>query len=106
MQADGATDNVGAIHSAERYMNIQGLRLNYSTLSHLNNLRHHPKAVVSKKAWAARGEKVLIEHVSPQRDLIRKICDLVCDEELVQFVRKHYLLVLLTPEEALHLNKQ
>jgi len=35
----GFTDNGGAIHSAERILNILGLCLNYPDLSHINNLR-------------------------------------------------------------------
>ena len=39
MVAAGFTDNGGAIHSAERILNILGLRLCYPKLSHTNNLR-------------------------------------------------------------------
>src|SRR4051812_12124741 len=67
MRAVGFTDNGGAIHSAERILNILGLCLVYPDLSHINNLRKYGKAEFSIKARAAynRGEKVLIEHVSP-----------------------------------------
>ena len=69
----GFTDNGGAIHSAERILNILGLRLCYPELTHINNLRHHPDAPFSQEALAAHkaGEKVRIEHVNPHRALTR-----------------------------------
>jgi hypothetical protein len=39
MLAEGFTDNGGAIHIAERILNLLGLRLNYTGLSHGNNGR-------------------------------------------------------------------
>src|SRR5258707_8095535 len=74
MREAGFTDNGGAIHSAERILNLLGLRLNYPELSHGNNLRVYPGAEFSIKALAAHkaGTKVLIEHVSPIRDFTRK----------------------------------
>jgi hypothetical protein len=111
MLAEGFTDNGGAIHSAERIINLLGLRLNYPNLSHGNNLRLYPGAEFSIKALAVHkaGGKVLIEHVSPIRDFTRRaIVNLdegASDEQLEEFVRSHYRLVLLTPEETLHLNK-
>ena len=73
MVASGFTDNGGAIHSAERILDILGLRLNYPRLTHINNLRDHPDAEFSLAALAAheRGDQVFIEHVSPLRDLTR-----------------------------------
>src|SRR3954464_4134628 len=73
MQEVGFTDNGGAIHSAERILNILGLRLCYPGLTHINNLRHYPNAPFSAEALIAHkaGEKVLIEHVSPHRALTR-----------------------------------
>lgn len=73
MQEVGFTDNGGAIHSAERILNILGLRLCYPGLTHINNLRNHPNAPFSAEALIAHeaGEKVLIEHVSPHRALIQ-----------------------------------
>jgi hypothetical protein len=50
MLAAGFTDNGGAIHSAERILNILGLVLKHSDLGHINNLRHSPKAVFSVEA--------------------------------------------------------
>ena len=110
----GFTDNGGAIHSAERILNILGLRLNYPGLSHINNYRKYPKAEFSLAALEAhrRGEKVLIEHVSPLRDFTRKAIDLVkktspadIDKKLRIFVKKNYRLALLTADETVTLNR-
>ena len=73
----GFTNNGGAIHSAERILNILGLCLNYFALSHINNLRHLEEAEFSVEAWKLHqnGNKVLIEHVSPLRHLTREAID-------------------------------
>ena len=110
MIASGFTDNGGAIHSAERILDILGLCLNYPGLSHSNKLRNYPGAEFSPAALEAheRGERVLIEHVSPQRALtrgaIREIDNGASDQEFADYVRQHYRLVLLTTEETRHLN--
>jgi len=107
----GFTDNGGAIHSAERILDILGLRLNSPGLRHSNNLRHHPGAEFSPAALKAhaRGERVVIEHVSPHRALtrraIREIDKGASDQAFTDYVRRHFRLVLLTPEEARHLNR-
>ena len=111
MLASDFTDNGGAIHSAERILDILGQRLNYPNLSHINKLRHDPNAEFSSTALEAyqKGEKVLIEHVSPVRDFTRnaiaKLDDGATNKQFLDFVRKKYRLVLLTPEETKHLNK-
>jgi len=108
----GFTDNGGAIHSAERILNLLGLCLNYPGLSHLNNLRHFKNAVFSVEAWELHqaGDKVLIEHVSPLRHLtqmaIDRIDQKVSDAQFKTFIKRHYKLVLLSPGETLLLNKQ
>lgn len=108
----GFTDNGGAIHSAERIMNILGLRLNYPGLSHINNLRHFEDAIFSVEARQLHqaGEKVLIEHVSPLRHLTQMAIEVigkkVTDDQFKDFVKKHYKLVLLSPSETQRLNKQ
>jgi len=105
------TDNAGAIHSAERIVNIMGLKLNYSEIGHINNLRKYEKAEFSEAALKAyrNGSKVLIEHVAPLRDLTRKTIAEhdagATDEELIKFIKDHFRLVLLTEEETLRLNK-
>lgn len=107
----GFTDDGGAIHSAERILDILGLRLNYPGFSHINNLRNYPGAEFSFAALEAheRGEKVLIEHVAPHRDFTRgaiaEISNGVSDEGFVSYVKRHYRLVLLTAEETKRLNK-
>ncbi len=112
----GFTDNGGAIHSAERILDILGQRLKYPGLSHINNYKNYENAEFSVKALKAhkRGEKVLIEHVAPRRDFTCQAIDLLKKhsgdhtdfaDELKRFVKKHYRLVLLTPDETTHLNQ-
>jgi hypothetical protein len=111
MNKAGFTDNAGAIHSAERILNILGLRLNYPGIGHINNLRRYQSAVFSKEAWKLHQirSKVLIEHVSPLRDLTRqaieKVDRKISDKEFKKFVKRHYKLVLLSPAETVRLNK-
>lgn len=111
MIESGFTDNGGAIHSAERILDILGQHLNYPGLGHINNLRNYPGAEFSFAALEAheRGEKVLIEHVSPHRDFTRgaiaEISNGVSDKEFIFYVKRHYRLVLLTVEETKRLNK-
>jgi hypothetical protein len=107
----GFTDNGGAIHSAERILNILGLRLCYPELTHINNLRNHPEAPFSQEALVAHGagEKVFIEHVSPHRALTRLAIEQieagVSDEEFTGFVKANFQLALLTETETSRLNK-
>ncbi len=111
MLANGFTDNGGAIHSAERILNILGLRVRYPDLSHINNLRHLPDAPFSAEARAAHreGRKVLIEHVSPHRALTRlaiaEINGGATDQALLEFMQTHFRLALLTEEETRRLNQ-
>ena len=111
MIASGFTDNGGAIHSAERILDILGQRLNYPGLNHINNLRNYPDAEFSPAALEAheRGEKVLIEHVSPTRAFTRgamaEIDKVKGDQEFMDYVKRNYRLVLLTAEETRRLNK-
>jgi hypothetical protein len=111
MIAANFTDNGGAIHSAERILNILGQRLNYPGLSHIAHLRHHKDAEFSKAARAAfrRGELVYIEHVAPLRALtclaIEK-CKSESNAPLIRLLRRHYRLVLLTNDEARALNRR
>lgn len=111
MLAEGFTDNGGGIHSAERIMNTLGQRLKYPGLSHGQNLSKYPGAEFSEAAWAAheRGERVFIEHVSPLRALTRQAIaehdEGATDEQLTDYVIRHYRLVLLTKEEMDHLNR-
>ena len=115
MLALGFTDNGGAIHSAERILDILGQRLKYPGLSHINNYKKYPNAEFSVNAKRAfeNGERVLIEHVSPIRDFTRKAIKLVenrsgekanVEIKLQCFVKENYRLVLLTPGETETLN--
>ena len=112
MVGAGFTDNGGAIHSAQRILNILGMCLMYPDLTHINNLRHSKNAQFSSEAWKLhrRGEKVLIEHVAPVRHFTRmaidKIDENVSDAQFRAFVRRHYKLVLLSPSETQRLNRQ
>ena len=111
MQEVGFTDNGGAIHSAERILNILGLRICYPGLTHINNLRNHPSAPFTAEALVAHkaGEKVLIEHISPHRALTRLAIEQVeagaSDEEFIEFVKLNFQLALLTQDETMRLNK-
>ena len=111
MVAGGFTDNGGAIHSAERILNILGLRLCYPELSHINNLRDLKHAPFSEDGRVAHqsGQKVLIEHVNPHRELtrlaIKKLESGATDPEFLEFVRTHFQLALLTEDETTRLNK-
>jgi hypothetical protein len=109
------TDNGGAIHSAERILNILGMALKYPGLTHINNYKDYENAEFSEKACRAnqKGEKVLIEHVSPIRDFTRRAIELVSTKSideagraLATFIEKHYRLVLLTPDETKKLNRE
>lgn len=107
----GFTDNGGAIHSAERILNILGLSLNYPGLGHINNLRHSATAVFSIEALELHkgGHKVFIEHVAPLRNLTQKAIEVigqkVSDAQFKAFVQEHYRLVLLSPAETQRLNR-
>jgi hypothetical protein len=111
MLEGGFTDNGGAIHSAERILNLLGLRLCFPGLNHINNLRNHPNALFSAKALAAHqaGEQVFIEHISPHRALTRlaieQVVAGVSDEDFATFVQAHFKLALLTRAETDRLNK-
>ncbi len=107
----GFTDNGGAIHSAERILNILGPLICYPGLTHINNLRNHPNAPFSKKALIAHcaGEKILIEHVAPHRALTRlaieQIDNGMNDDEFIIFIKENFQLALLTVAETSHLNQ-
>jgi len=109
--AAGFTDNGGAIHSVERILDILCQRVKYPHLKHINNLKKHAEAECSVDAHHARlrGERVLIEHVMPQRAFAQEVIQLVTsgttDVEVISFIQKNYRLVLLTPQETMALNR-
>ena len=108
----GLTDNGGAIHSVERILDIISLRLRYPHLSHINNLKLDDQAEMSDGARTAKmnGEKILIEHVVPQRAYACEVCRMITeekasDDELLEYIMRTYRLVLLSEEETKRLNK-
>jgi hypothetical protein len=111
MVAGGFTDNGGAIHSAERILNILGVRLCYPGISHINNLRELEHGPFSEDALVAyqSGQKVLIEHVNPHRALTRLAVERIeagaSDSDFLDFVRTHFQLALLTEAETVRLNR-
>lgn len=109
--ATGFTDNGGAIHSVERILDILFQRVKYPYLRHTNSLKKDLRAECSVEAHHARerGEKVLVEHVMPQRafaqEVIRLVTSNITDEGIISFIQKNYRLVLLTPQETTALNR-
>ena len=103
----GFTDNGGAIHSAERILEIMAHRIKYPGLNHVNRIREHSGAEFSVKACVTfkEGEKTHIEHVSPIRNFTqmaikRLITEQCSDDEFKTFVLENYRLVILTKDEA------
>ncbi len=107
----GFTDNGGAIHSAERILDILSCRIKYLGLTHISTIKDYSDAEFSKAAMESldRGERVFIEHVAPLRALTRSIISEIdagkSDRQLIDFIKKHYRLVLLTAEETKRLNR-
>jgi hypothetical protein len=107
----GFTDNGGAIHSVERILDILCHRVKYPWMRHINDLKKKPDAERSVDAHEARerGEKVLIEHVMPQRAFAQAVIGIVTEgasnDDVIAFILKHYRLVLLTPNETSVLNR-
>lgn len=113
MLAAGFTDNGGAIHSAERIIDILGLRLRYPALSHRNGLKNLDDAECSVAALIARrkNKPVHIEHVQPLRAFTAKAIEVAKPGKkgdaarLIRFVKANYRLVLLTPQERTNLDR-
>ena len=106
----GFTDNGGAIHTAERILDILGQRLNYPGLSHGNGLKHYKNAEFSDAAWELHqnNRAILVEHVSPKRHLTRMAIERIqtaSDAQFRIFIKRHYKTVLLSPDETLRLNR-
>ena len=109
----GFTDNGGAIHGAERILEIMAQRIKYPGLNHVNRIREHSGAEFSLKAGVAlkEGEETHIEHVSPIRHFtqmaIQKLIVEKCsDEEFKAYVLDYYRLVILTKDEAKNLDRR
>lgn len=105
------SDNGGAIHSVERILDILSLSVCYPHVSHYNSLKTCPEAHRSAAAHLARtrGEKVEIEHVLPKRAFAQVICEMVkngaVDDDILDYIRRNFRLVLLTKEERSKLDK-
>jgi hypothetical protein len=122
MVENGFTDNGGAIHSAERIINLLGQRLKYPDLSHGNNYKDYRGAEFSVAALEKynnrNDEKIYVEHVAPLRDFTKKAISIIDEAQqkgesseaqkntLKEFVIKHYRLVMLTSEETKILNQK
>jgi hypothetical protein len=63
---------------------------------------------VKAKAAHRQGRPILIEHVAPTREFTCKAIEKTkykSDKPLLQFIKTHYRLVHLTPEETIKLNR-
>lgn len=110
MVAAGFTDNGGAIHCAERILDILGQRLNYPGLRHGNALKHYKHAEFSDEAWDLhrKNQAILVEHVAPRRHLTQMAIAKIrtaTDDQFRKFVKRHYKTVLLSPAETTRLNR-
>lgn len=107
----GFTDNGGAIHSVERILDVLSLRLVYPSLRHINDYKANLDAEISVEAQLARQyhHPIFIEHVRPQRAYAREVSKYInqgcSDDDLVEFIRARYRLVLLSEKETRRLNK-
>ncbi len=111
IRALGVEDNGGAIHSAERIVDILGQRINYPVLSHINNLKKFADAEMSVRAdQQTEGNKVEIEHVTPKRAMTILVLNFLeaprSNAEIVDFIKTRYRLALLTPDERRKLDKE
>lgn len=107
----GFTDNGGAIHSVERILDILSMSIKYPHLSHINKLKADPTAEISKAARIARAlnQQVYVEHVLPQRAYAQKIIELISsgstDDQITEFIKDNYRLVVLSKEETTRINR-
>jgi|SRR5208283_1255137 len=107
----GFTDNGGAIHSAERILDILAMRICYPHWTHSMQFKSDPHMEISVAAHAARqrGEPVYIDHVQPRRAFTQHVCKMVADgasdADLIKYIKKNHRLVLLTEEETEALNR-
>lgn len=113
MLDEGFSDNGGAIHSAERIVDILGQRLCYPGITHINQLKTHPDAertIAADMALRAGNRSIVrIEHVAPIRALTRAAAEklpISGRNGVKVFLENNYRLVLLTSAEMAKLNKQ
>ena len=107
----GKLDNVGAIHSASRVLDILGLLVRYPNLAHHRNIKRLKETECSVGVCASRRRDAQIEHVQPLRALTiaaikaAKLTKPGAAKRVEAFLRKNYRLVLLTKEERSRLDK-
>ena len=105
------TDNGGAIHSSERILDILSQRIKYPELRHSNSYKNNSFALFSVAALKdfRNGKPVFLEHVAPIREYMREVIARIgrgdTDQQIVRFIKRTYLLVLLSKEETVRLNK-
>ena len=106
----GFTDNGGAIHSAERILDILSQRVKYPALRHGNSYKNQPYAEFSPSASEDydNGVPVFLEHVAPIRDYTREVIKRMdrgdSDRKILNFINRNYQLVLLSSAETKLLN--
>ena len=109
----GFTDNGGAIHSVERIAGILCLAICFPEISHLNKVKELPDIEISVAAQASRmrGDlnDVQIEHVMPQRAYAIALCEKIekgeTEQQLIDFIKSTFRLVLLTKKERRAIDK-
>lgn len=107
----GTSDNIGAIHSAERILwHLAPLHV-YGTYNHKQVMKQNPTIwSVKARVAAGRGKRTEIEHVAPHRALTVRAIDLVTkhksDEPLMRYLKRVFQLAVLTPDERAHLDRQ
>ncbi len=112
MRAISFSDDHGVIQCAERILDVMGRRINYPGLAHIDNLKHYPNAEFSPEAQEAHknGRKIVVTYALPIRELTRaaieKVTKGATGDELIELIKEHYRLVLLTSEEIKRLNKK
>jgi hypothetical protein len=112
ISADGRHDNVGAIYSASRILDILGLIIRYDDTSHHRNIKRLKDAECSAAVCASKRKDAQIEHVQPLRALTvaaieaAKIGKPNAEKRVEKFVKENYRLVLLTKEERKALDRR
>jgi hypothetical protein len=107
----GFTDNGGAIHSSERILDILSQRIKYPSLRHSNAYKYGSFALFSVAALKdyRNGKPVYLEHVAPIREYAREVISRIgrgdTDQQIVNYIKRTYLLVMLSKDETARLNK-
>ncbi|OBV11376.1 hypothetical protein [Erythrobacter dokdonensis] len=116
------TDNWGGIYSCTRIADIMAAWAKYPDIQ-LLSYKMHPDAEISAAAyeWRENGyasgmprneimKNLRLEHVLPQREMTLHIGAMVDDgkndEQIFDWIRTHYRVVVLTVQETLELNRR